>query len=153
MRRLRLSEHHRQTVMRLRDDFVGWFRPDHHRVNLGREDRLVRACISLSLLLMSAFGLLGGFRITFIALVFGLAGVYAAVTAFTGRDAVYRRFDIDSRSEEELDEAEWRASWEAQNAGVAQARHAAVADLRDQPVTAQWGAESSPWGSSLLDRD
>ncbi|MGV1005610.1 MAG: YgaP family membrane protein [Candidatus Nanopelagicales bacterium] len=142
---MRLSDHHRANLDSARSAIGGWFRPDHCRVNLGREDRLVRACVALSLLLMSAFGLLGGFRITFIALVFGLAGLYAAVTAFTGRDALYRRFGIDSRSEDELDEAEWRANWTAQAAEMNSARHAVTVDLRDLP-------EQPQWGSSLLER-
>lgn len=124
-----------------------WFRRDRRRVNLGREDRLVRACAALSLLLMSAFGFLGGFRITAIALGFGLAGTYFAVTAFTGRDEVYRLFELDTRGLEELDEASLQDEVEDAAAELQAARHAILDD-----ALAPSGDPDAPWGRPLLDR-
>lgn len=131
----------------LRAQVSDWFRRDRRRVNLGREDRLIRACVALSLVLMSAFGVFGGLRITLIALGFGLAGLYFAVTAFTGRDEIYRQFDLDTRGEQERDEAARQDEVEDAAAELQLARHA-ILDVSLDPA----GDDEVPWGHSLLDR-
>lgn len=140
-------EEMRPRVDELKEQTADWFRRDRRRINLGREDRLIRACVALSLVLMSTFGLLGGFRISLIALGFGLAGLYFAVTAFTGRDEFYRRFDVDTRGEEELDEAAKQDEVEDAVAELQLARHAII----DESLAAA-ADDEVPWGNSLLDR-
>lgn len=75
------------------------------RQTVGREDRVVRACIALSLLLMAGFAVVASRGLGFATLVFVLIGLYFAVTAASGRDPLYDRFDIDTHSDVASDEA------------------------------------------------
>lgn len=70
--------------------------------NMGREDRLVRACVALSLFLLGAFGVLASQSVGIIALVFVLLGSYFALTAGAAWDPVYSRAGIDTRTDAEL---------------------------------------------------
>jgi hypothetical protein len=70
-----------------------------HRQNVGREDRLVRACVALSLLLLGGFSLLAAGRVTAVAVGFVLAFAYFALTAAAASDPFYARQGIDTRSE------------------------------------------------------
>ena len=67
-----------------------------HASTVGREDRLVRGCIALSLLLLSGFAIAASGGVGIISALFGLIGVYFALTAIAGRDPFYRRYGIDT---------------------------------------------------------
>lgn len=67
--------------------------------NVGREDRLVRACLAITLLPLALFGLVGSGRVGLTVLVFALAGGYVLVTALGGWDPLYARFGMDTRAE------------------------------------------------------
>ena len=74
----------------------------HGPGRVGREDRLVRGCIVLSLLLLVGFvvalsgqpGLVGWF--------FGVLALYLTGTALVGRDPLYAHFAIDTRRDAEI---------------------------------------------------
>jgi hypothetical protein len=72
-----------------------------HR-NVGREDRLVRGCIALSMLLLGGFAvaLSGGLGVFSVALVVLLG--YFAATAAVGWDPLYAWGGIDTRTDAEL---------------------------------------------------
>ena len=69
---------------------------------IGREDRLVRGCVALSLLLLGGFSILtsGGFAL--IPLGFLLLAGYFTTTSLTGRDPIYTMAGIDTRTDAEL---------------------------------------------------
>ena len=77
----------------------------HGPGTVGREDRLVRGCIALSLLLLAGFALAMSGKSGVISIAFLLLGVYFAVTAALGRDPFYARFGIDTRTDAEFAEA------------------------------------------------
>ena len=69
---------------------------------IGREDRLVRGCVALSLLLLGGFSILTSGGVALVPLVFlALAGYFTA-TSLTGRDPVYTVTGIDTRTDAEL---------------------------------------------------
>ena len=69
---------------------------------IGREDRLVRGCVALSLLLLGGFSILTSGGLALVPLVFlALAGYFTA-TSLTGRDPVYAATGIDTRTDAEL---------------------------------------------------
>lgn len=70
--------------------------------NVGREDRLVRGCIALSLLLLGGFTLIGARHLNLITLAFLVLGGYFALTAALGSDPGYQRAGIDTRTDAEL---------------------------------------------------
>lgn len=67
---------------------------------VGREDRLVRAGIALSLLLMGGFGTVSG-GVGVISTLFVILGGYFAVTAALGRDPIYAHFGFDTHARDE----------------------------------------------------
>ncbi len=67
--------------------------------NVGREDRLVRGCLAITLVPLALFGLIGSGRVGITVLAFTLAGCYFAVTALRGWDPMYARFGMDTRAE------------------------------------------------------
>jgi len=71
----------------------------HGPGTVGREDRLVRGCIALSLLLLGGFAVLGSGSFTPIAIVFGVACAWFAATAALGRDPLYAHFGINTRTD------------------------------------------------------
>ena len=73
--------------------------------NVGREDRLVRGCIALSLVLLGGFTLIGSDSLNLITLTFLLLGGYFALTAVLGSDPGYQRAGIDTRTDAELAES------------------------------------------------
>ena len=70
-------------------------------INVGREDRLVRGCVSFSLLLLAGFAVAASGGVGVISAVFMLIGLYFAMTAAAGRDPFYRRFAIDTHGHED----------------------------------------------------
>lgn len=121
--------------------------------NIGREDRLIRGILALVLVAMSFFGLFLGQQVTLIALGFGALAAYFGITAIAGRDYLYQRFDVDTRSDEEIEDEQWRAYEKAQleyQQAVARANGApAVIDLQVHDPAPQ---APGSWGSSLLGR-
>jgi hypothetical protein len=109
-----------------------------HRRTVGREDRLVRSCVALSLLLLGGFALATSGAIGVITVGFALGAAYFALTAVLGWDPIYARTGIDTRTGAEL-EADWHAA-EPGAAGTPAA------------VAAPTGATDSDqqWGTSLL---
>jgi hypothetical protein len=104
--------------------------PTLHR-NVGREDRLVRGCIALSMLLLGGFavalsGSLGVFSLILVVLLGYFGG-----TAAIGWDPLYTWGGIDTRTDAELGLVElWPAErWPAEPA-------AAFIDLTDDAHTA-----------------
>lgn len=100
------------------------------RRNVGREDRVVRACVALSLVLMGGFAVAasGGFEAATIG--FAILALYATVTAAIGWDPLYewRRFDTHV----DRDEPTWTDSWSPDTTDVDLTRAAPVAiDLRE----------------------
>ncbi len=67
---------------------------------VGREDRLVRAGIALSLLLMAGFSIFSG-GVGIISVIFALLGTYFVVTAALGRDPIYAHFGVDTHARHE----------------------------------------------------
>jgi hypothetical protein len=135
------------------------------QLNVGREDRLIRAVLAACLLTMSAFGLVSTRHITLVSLLFGISGAYCAWTAATARCFAYERLAIDTRSESEaaahLAQLQARATELAAGAEAAEPQ----GDLAPQParLVIRIGESSkpaapvdkpaapvNPWGHSLL---
>jgi len=57
--------------------------------------------VSFSLLLLAGFAVAASGGLGFITAVFGLLGIYFAVTSVSGRDPFYRRFGIDTHGGQE----------------------------------------------------
>jgi hypothetical protein len=74
----------------------------HGPGTVGREDRLVRGCIALSLVLLAGFSVALSGRSGVISIAFLLLGMYFALTAALGRDPLYARFGIDTRTDAQL---------------------------------------------------
>jgi hypothetical protein len=106
---------------------------------VGREDRLVRGCIALSLLLLAGFAVVISGELSVISIGFLLLGLHFAVTAVLGRDPFYAHFGIDTRGG-----AEPAAGSEADPAVADGSRH--WLDLRDSQSDLTTGSS----GSSLL---
>jgi hypothetical protein len=70
----------------------------HGPGTVGREDRLVRGCIALSLLLLAGFAVAMSGQSSLISIAFLVLGLYFTVTAALGRDPFYAHFDIDTRA-------------------------------------------------------
>jgi len=66
---------------------------------VGREDRLVRGCVAMSLLLMAGFPVLASRGLNPITVGFVGLVLYFALTAAYGRDPLYVHFGIDTRTE------------------------------------------------------
>lgn len=75
----------------------------HGPGTVGREDRLVRGCIALSLILLAGFALAMSGQSNAFTIVFLVGGLYFAVTAALGRDPFYTHFGVDTRSSAHLD--------------------------------------------------
>jgi hypothetical protein len=71
----------------------------HGSGRVGREDRLVRACIALSFLLLAGFAVVMSGQSSVITIVFVVLGLYFTLTAALGRDPFYAHFDIDTRTD------------------------------------------------------
>ncbi len=69
---------------------------------VGREDRLVRGGIALSLLLLVGFAVAMSGRSGPISIAMTLLGLYFTLTAALGRDPFYAHFAIDTRTDAEL---------------------------------------------------
>ena len=69
------------------------------RHNAGREDRLVRGCVALSLLLLGGFAVLAAGQLTPIVITFALGFAYFALTGAIAWDPLYARLGIDTRPE------------------------------------------------------
>jgi hypothetical protein len=124
------------------------------QLNVGREDRLIRAVVAACLLTMSAFGLVSTLHITLVSLLFGLSGAYCAWTAATARCFAYERLAIDTRSESEAAAHLARTEADATEP-VGLDQHAdATEDPAPQsasPVAASHTTDAaSQWGHSLL---
>lgn len=75
-----------------------------HEHTVGREDRLVRGCVALSLALMAVFAVLASGGIGLVALAFVALAGFFGFTAATGWDPWYIRFGIDTRATAQDDE-------------------------------------------------
>ena len=75
--------------------------PTHGPGTVGREDRLVRGCIALSLLLLVGFVVVLSGDSGPVGLALGALGLHFTVTAALGRDPFYAHFGIDTRTEAE----------------------------------------------------
>ena len=91
----------------------------HGAGRVGREDRLVRGCIALSLLLLVGFVLALSGQPGPVGWIFGILALYFSSTAVVGRDPLYAHFAIDTRRDAEIGR-----------------------DAHDQQV---WSAEPSTW--------
>ncbi len=110
------------------------------KARVGREDRLARAGIALSLLLMAAFAWLASGGAGVITGLFGILGGYFVITALLARDPIYTAFEVDTRSDAELSPA-------ARLTALAADPEVWV-DLRDrQPEPGAQDAAPSPLGS------
>lgn len=67
--------------------------------NIGREDRLVRGCVALSLLLLGGFAVLTAGTFSPLVVGFALGAGYFTLTAAAAWDPFYARLDIDTRPE------------------------------------------------------
>jgi len=72
--------------------------------NIGREDRLVRGAVALSLLLIGAFIIVASGGLGAISILFGAPLAYFLLTAALGWDPLYARSGIDTRTDAELAE-------------------------------------------------
>ncbi len=70
--------------------------------SVGREDRLVRGCVALSLVLLGGFSVATSGGLALIPVLFLLLAGYFTATSVTGRDPVYTVTGIDTRSDAEL---------------------------------------------------
>lgn len=75
-----------------------------HEVTVGREDRLVRASVALSLALMAIFAVLASGGVGVVTVLFVALGGYLVFTAVRGWDPLYLRFGIDTRTTAQTDE-------------------------------------------------
>ena len=73
----------------------------HGPGTVGREDRLVRGCIALSLLLLVGFVLVLSGEPGVVGWIFGVLALYFSATAVVGRDPLYAHFAIDTRRDDE----------------------------------------------------
>lgn len=73
------------------------FSIDRDEPNLGREDRLVRACVAFSLALMGVFVLLAARHLSLGFLGFAALAAYFATTAVLAWDPMYKRLGMDTR--------------------------------------------------------
>lgn len=106
---------------------------------VGREDRLVRACIALSLLLLAGFAIVMSGDVSAIGIAFLALGAYFSVTAALGRDPFYGHFGIDTRTDSEpAPIARGRDAWDGEPVRTI--------DLRDSQPDLRTGQS----GSSLL---
>lgn len=101
---------------------------DRGAPNIGREDRLIRACVALSLFLMGSFAMVASHHVGFVVVGFALLTGYFAWTALVGWDPLYQRAGIDTRSD---------------------APEPALADGPTEPLDGS-GGPASGWGGSLL---
>lgn len=69
---------------------------------VGREDRLVRGCVALSLVLLGGFAVAASGGLTVISLAFLLLAAYFTASSLSGRDPVYTAAGIDTRTDAEL---------------------------------------------------
>lgn len=69
---------------------------------VGREDRLVRGSIALSLLLLAGFAVAMSGDLTAISILVLVGGGYFSVTAALGHDPFYAHAGIDTRADAEL---------------------------------------------------
>lgn len=67
--------------------------------NVGREDRLVRACLALSLVLLGGFGVAATGGVNTAVIMFAALGGYFVVTAIAGWDPLYGRLRVSTRAE------------------------------------------------------
>lgn len=74
----------------------------HGPGTVGREDRLVRGCIALSLVLLAGFAVAMSGEYSAISILVLALGAYFALTAALGRDPLYTRAGIDTRTEAEM---------------------------------------------------
>jgi hypothetical protein len=90
--------------------------------NVGREDRVVRACVALSLLLMGGFAVAASGEFGAATIGFAILAGYFVLTAAVGWDPLYAWQRIDTR----VDRAEpgGVGTWSPETAG---------ADLTDAP--------------------
>ena len=75
--------------------------------NVGREDRLVRGCIALSLMALGGFSMVGAPQVSLVSILFLMLGLYFAVTAAFASDPGYGFAGIDTRTDIELAEARY----------------------------------------------
>jgi hypothetical protein len=73
----------------------------HGLGTVGREDRLVRGCIALSLLLLVGFVVALSGEPGVVGWIFGVLALYFSGTAVVGRDPLYAHFGIDTRRDAE----------------------------------------------------
>jgi hypothetical protein len=64
---------------------------------VGREDRLVRSGIALSLAIMAGFGVAASGSVGIAVVLFAALGAYFLLTAAMGWDPLYARMGIDTR--------------------------------------------------------
>jgi hypothetical protein len=74
----------------------------HGPGTVGREDRLVRGCIALSLMLLAGFAIATSGDASAIGIGFLVLGGYFVLSAALGRDPFYAHFEIDTRTDAEL---------------------------------------------------
>ena len=122
------------------------FSIDRDEPNLGREDRLVRACVALSLALMGVFVLLAARHLSIGFLGFAALTAYFAVTAVLAWDPMYQRLGMDTR----LD-----ALRELEAAQRGEESEAVVSLPPDDGITVRTPRDEesrADWGISLLGR-
>jgi hypothetical protein len=95
---------------------------------VGREDRLVRGGIALSLLLLVGFAVAMSGRSGPISVAMTLLGLYFILTAALGRDPFYAHFEIDTRTEAELASTSGDHVWSGEPAQVLDLREPHRAD-------------------------
>lgn len=119
------------------------FSIDRGAANLGREDRLVRACVALSLALMGVFVLLAARHLSLGFVGFAALAAYFAVTAALAWDPMYQHLGMDTRPEGSRPDAG------TQQSDVARA----VVSLPADPARPSHGEQPrADWGISLLGR-
>jgi hypothetical protein len=65
--------------------------------NIGREDRLVRAGVTFSLLLMAGFAVMASGAVEVAVVAFGILAGWFLLTAAVGWDPIYARLQVDTR--------------------------------------------------------
>lgn len=110
--------------------------------NTGLPDRVLRSILAACMLAVLGFGVLGG-PLGLFDLLVAVATAYLGFTAATGRDFLYARLRLDTRSEAEAEADQLR---ELRAADAASARIAAQRLTRarsraesEEPVAREWG--------------
>jgi hypothetical protein len=114
--------------------------------NMGREDRLVRGGITLSLALMGGFAVLASGAVGAGAVTFAVLGAYLLLTATLGWDPAYARIGMDTRRPDQAGggpDGSWQDPWPGETEWP-EPDAPAEADVRGREIDLRDGVAHAP---------